>query len=199
LMPILPKHVYGEGDIQTNPANLKPVGSGPYKFKEYRPGEVLVLEKNEHYFRPGRPYLDQLVFRITQNPVVNVVGLERGEVHYLPFALVRLTDVDRLKANNKLAFTRDGYEALGPTNYLEFNHRHAPLGDVRVRKAIAHAVDKDFIQGKILAGYGKRLDGPLTSTSPFYVADKVRIYPLDLDKAKALLDEAGLPAKEGGT
>ncbi|RUM99532.1 ABC transporter substrate-binding protein [Pseudaminobacter arsenicus] len=198
LLPILPKHVYGEGDIRENPANLKPVGSGPFKFSEYRPGEVLVLDRNENFFRPGRPYLDRLIFRITQDPVVNVLGLERGDINYLPFALVRVSDIDRLKANENLTVTTDGYEAFGATNYLEFNLRHAPLDDVRVRKAIAHAVDKDFIQNKILAGHAKRLDGPLTESSPFYSAESLKKYELDLEKAKALLDEAGHPVKDGG-
>jgi len=197
LMPILPEHVYGVGDIQSNPANIKTVGSGPFKYKDYRAGEYLILERNKEYFMEG-PHFDELVLKVTQDPLVNVLGLERGEIDYLPFALVKITEIDRLRKNDKLVVTRDGYEAFGATNYLEFNLRVKPLSDLRVRQAIAYAIDKKFIVEKLLRGEANRLDGPLTASNPF-AADKLHIYDLDLERAKSLLDEAGHKPDASGT
>lgn len=197
LMPVLPEHVYGAGNIRENEANLRPVGSGPFRFTDYRPGEFLILDRHEGFFREGRPYLDRLLFNVNKDPVVNVLGLERGDVDYLPFALVRVKDVERLKENADLVVTTDGYEALGATNYLEFNHRVKPLDDVRVRKAISYAIDRDFIAERLLRGESRRLDGPLTASNPFATTD-LATYDVDLDKARALLDEAGHPAGADG-
>lgn len=198
LMPILPEHVYGVGEIQSNPANIKAVGSGPFTFKDYRAGEYLILERNKDYFMDEGPHLDQLVFKVSQDPLVNVLGLERGEIDYLPFALVKITEIDRLTKNENLVVTRDGYEAFGATNYLEFNLRVKPLDDVRVRQAIAYAIDKSFIIDKLLRGQANCLDGPLTPSNPF-ATDKLHIYNVDLDRAKALLDEAGHKPDASGT
>jgi peptide/nickel transport system substrate-binding protein len=66
LLPILPKHVYGDGqDLRTHPANLAPVGSGPFKLVRYDPGKTIVLKRHDGYFIPGRPYLDEIVWRGT--------------------------------------------------------------------------------------------------------------------------------------
>ena len=85
LMPILPKHVYGDGqDILTHPANLKPVGSGPFRFVEYVRGQFIRLERFDKFFIPNRPMLDSLVIRIVTDPTIMVLGLERQEVHMAP-------------------------------------------------------------------------------------------------------------------
>lgn len=191
LLPIIPQHVYGTQAIQTHPANNAPVGSGPFKFIEHRQGERIVLERNDKYFRPGLPYLDRLVFQIIKDPTTATLALERGELDYLPFAPVRVRDIARLESNPRVKATRRGYEALGPTNYLEFNHRVAPLDDKRVRQAISYAIDRDFIVKSLQAGLSRRLDGPFHHSSPFFDESALTKYPLDLDKANALLDAAG--------
>jgi peptide/nickel transport system substrate-binding protein len=198
LMPVLPKHVFGEGPIETNPANLAPIGSGPFKFVEYHPGEQVILGRNEQFFRKGKPYIDRLVFKIVTDPMATLLALERGEIHYLPLANVPLRDLKRVTANPALALTKSGYEAYGAVSYLEFNLRQPPLDDVRVRKAIAHAIDKNFIVNQLLSGQTIVLDGPLVKASPFHSDDLVR-YPLDLDLANRMLDEAGHPRNADGT
>ncbi|MCP4071152.1 MAG: hypothetical protein GY742_05350 [Hyphomicrobiales bacterium] len=80
MTPILPKHVYGNGqDIRTHPANLKPVGSGPFKFVSYTDKEI-VLEKYTDFFLLGRPRLDKVIFKI-MNPLVVPIAYETGAVH----------------------------------------------------------------------------------------------------------------------
>lgn len=191
LMPVLPKHVFGTEAIRTHPANNAPVGSGPFKFSEFKQGEHLVLTRNERFFRPNAPYLDRIVFKFFKDPSSAVLSLERGEIDYWPFALVRVHDTARLERNPKLKVTHKGYEAFGPTNYLEFNARVAPLNDKRVRQAIAYAIDTDFIVKSLQLGVSRRLDGPFHHSSPFYDDAALKKYNLDLNKANALLDETG--------
>ncbi|MGB6009275.1 MAG: ABC transporter substrate-binding protein [Castellaniella sp.] len=198
LLPVLPKHVYSTGPIQSHPANLKVVGSGPFKLVEFEQGKQIIMERNPDFFRENRPYLDRLVFRIYRDSVASVISVERGEVNYLPFAGVRVRDLKRLEGNPKIRVTSDGYEALGATNYLEINHRREGLKDPRVRQAIAHAMDKDFIAGGLLAGKAVRLDGPLTRSNVFYDAAALNQYAYDPQKATALLDAAGFGPKKNG-
>jgi len=82
LLPILPRHIYGDGrDILTHPANLAPVGSGPFKLVEYRPGVSITLSRYDGFFIPGRPYLDRIVIRLGDDPDAQVVAMERQTAH----------------------------------------------------------------------------------------------------------------------
>jgi peptide/nickel transport system substrate-binding protein len=95
LMPILPKHIYGDGqDLKTHPANLKPIGSGPYRLTEYRQGEYYTLEKFDKFFIPGRPKLDKIVVRLVSDQNAALVSMERGDVQALPF-VAGVRDIDR--------------------------------------------------------------------------------------------------------
>src|SRR4051794_36765404 len=76
---VLPRHIYEGTNILTNPANLAPVGNGPFKFKEWRKGEYLLLERNPNYWDAGRPYLDSIVVTFTPDEGARAVALEAGE------------------------------------------------------------------------------------------------------------------------
>lgn len=199
LTPILPEHVYGVGSIQSNPANARPVGSGPYRFVEWKPDEYLMLERHEKYFRPNRPYLDRVIMRLVEDPLTRVLAMEKGSVDYMPFSYVHFADVRRLEKNPKLKISTKGYEALGLVVYLNINLREAPLNDLRVRQAIAHAMDKDFIVNTLNHGLPRRLDGPLLPENPFFDAQSVTVYKHDLALANQLLDAAGHRRKASGT
>jgi len=199
LTPIIPEHVYGTsaGPIQSNPANNKPVGSGPYKFVDWKQGEELVLERHVDFFRQNAPYFDRLVFKIIEDSLTKSLSLEQGAIDYLPFSFLRVNDLKRLASNQELVITRDGYEALGPINYLELNLRVAPLNDIRVRQAIAHAIDKNFITKTLHQGFSRPLDGPLHSGNVYYDDSVIARYPYDPRKANQLMDAAGLKKKSG--
>jgi len=197
LTPILPEHVYGSGGpIQSHPANAKPVGSGPYKLVGWKPNESLVLERHAQYFRQA-PYYDRLAFKLSEDTLAHAISIERGTLDFLPFSFLRVNDLQRMMGNPDLVVTRKGYEALGPVIYLDINMREAPLSDLRVRQAIAHAIDKDFITKALHRGMSRRLDGPLHSGSPYFDAAALTRYDYDLKQANQLLDAAGLPRKEG--
>ncbi|MFV0474268.1 MAG: ABC transporter substrate-binding protein [Pikeienuella sp.] len=194
LLPILPKHVYDDGqEIKTHPANSRPVGSGPFMFEEYIEGRYVSVKAFPDFFREGRPYLDEIVFRIMPETEQQsrLISIEAGEVDYLPFSGMNSRNVERLKQRSDLTVTTDGFGAIGPVNYLEFNLRQPPFDNILVRRALAHMIDRDFITRALHRGQSKRLDGPLHSSSPFYDAGALTRYEVDPEKAKALLSEAG--------
>ncbi len=198
LLPIIPKHVYGDGqDLPTHPANLEPVGSGPFRFVEYVPGESIRLKRYEDYFIPGRPYLDEIVIRLEPDPKAQVIELERQEAH-LTAIFTELDGLDRLSQSEHLVVTERGYEGIGSINWLAFNLLRKPLDDKRVRQAIAYAVDPEFIIQHLHRGRTRRAPSPISPDSPFYDPN-VPTYKVDLDKANRLLDEAGYPAQSDGT
>lgn len=198
LMPILPRHVYGDGqDIQTHPANLNPVGSGPFRFVNYRPNEYWTLERFDRFFIPDRPYLDRIVGRVVNDPSVVVLGVERGELQMVPL-LSGVRDTDRLEKLASATVTPRGYEGVGPITWLAFNTQRKPLDDKRVRQAICYAADREAILKRLMGGKAKAATGPIVASSPFYEPD-VPLYALDLDKANALLDAAGHKRGADGT
>lgn len=198
LCPIMPKHVYGDGrDVSTHPANANGVvGSGPFKLVEFVPGQRIVMQKFDKFFIQGRPYLDKIVVTINPDAQSLALGMERGDIQMMAFASVS-TDLKRMQANPNLVLTRKGYEGIGGLNWLAFNLEKKPLDDVRVRRAIASAIDKNFIVKALHNGFSTVSDGPIVRSSPFYTDDLHR-YPFDLKRADALLDEAGLKRGANG-
>ncbi|CAB3897343.1 Heme-binding protein A [Achromobacter anxifer] len=191
LMPVLPKHIYDDGqDLKNHPRNSADVvGSGPFKFKEFKPGQEIVLEKFDKFFLPGKPYLDRIVVKINPDATNLLIGLERGDIGVLPF-MTEPTILRRAKDNPAIVMTSKGYEGIGALSWLAFNTARKPLNDVRVRQAIAYAIDKGFITKALNAGFAKPADGPIIGTSPYATPDVAK-YPLDLKKSEALLEEAG--------
>jgi peptide/nickel transport system substrate-binding protein len=189
--PIIPKHVFGDGqNIQTHPRNATPVGSGPFRVVEFKPRESIVLEKYPGFFIKDRPKFDRVIFRIIPDPAAQAIALERGEIDLLPGS-VTLSQFNQLAKSPQVVISRKGGEAIGPLGWLAFNLKKKPFDDVRVRQAIAHAIDREFIVKQLHQGITKVATGPIAPGSPYYT-DKVDPYRLDLDKANRLLDAAGL-------
>ncbi len=193
LMAIIPEHIYGDGqNPKSHPRNtVDVVGSGPFKLVEFKSGEHIILERYDGFFMEGRPYLDKIVMRIITDPAARAIAYENGEVHMGAFeSQPRI--INRLKEAEGLTVTADGYGAIGPLDWLAINTSKGPLADKRVRQAIAYSIDKNFIHNAIMQGAAKDAKTGIHPDSPFYEAD-VNDYALDLDKANALLDEAGYP------
>ena len=193
LMAIIPKHIYGDGqDPKTHPRNTENVvGSGPFKLVEYKSGEHVILERFDDFFIEGRPYLDKIVMRIITDPAARAIAYENGEIHMGAFeSLPRI--INRLKEVDSLTVTDEGYGGIGPLDWLAMNTTKGPLADVNVRKAIAYAVDKNFILNALMQGTASDSKTGIHPDSPFYNAN-VEGYDLDLDKSRALLDAAGYP------
>lgn len=199
LCPILPKHIYDDGkDLKTNPRNaVNVVGSGPFKLVEFVPGQRIVLERFDKFFLPGKPYLDKVIFNVTRDNASLILGMERGDIQMLPFIGGAL-DLKRLSKDPKIAITAKGYEGAGALNWLAFNLTRKPLSDLIVRKAIATAIDKNFIVKVLMGGFASVDDGPIIPSSPFATTDLTR-YPFDLKKAAAMLDAAGYKVGADGS
>ena len=196
LCPIIPEHIFGQGDIRDNPANLKPVGSGPFKVASFKPDEYLVLERNEDFFIPGRPYLDKIVFRIIPDAASRTLAMENQEADMYP-ELENAANILRLKKKDFLIATPEGYSLIGPLGWLEFNTRKAPFDNKKVRQAISYAIDRQAFTKNIFRGMAAIATGPIAPGTPFYTAD-VDKYDADLEKANKLLDEAGYPKGDDG-
>ena len=197
---VVPKHVFAGSNVLENPANTAPIGTGPYKFVEYQRGQYVIAERNPDYWRQGFPYLDRIVWRFITDRSAATAALETGAVQLSAYNGLPLADLDRLKNDERFEVSTRGVEANVFNNTLEFNTRRKELSDVRVRRAIVHAIDVPFFLENFLYGLGKPATGPIPSLSKeFYPADSAVPYPYDKKKAEALLDEAGYKRGAGGT
>lgn len=195
--PIIPAHLYEGTDFRDNPANAEPVGTGPFKFDEWQRGSYIRLAKNEDYWQEGKPYLDELVFNVVPDAASRAVAFETGDVDVLRGGDIEYFDVRRLAELPDVETTNAGWEFLSPIIWVQFNLRNEPMNDPRFRRAVWHAIDRDFIANSIWLGYAEPADGPLPPSSPYFNPD-LPAADYDPDKARALLDEMGLTANEDG-
>jgi peptide/nickel transport system substrate-binding protein len=197
-LPIMPKHIYGDGQpLATHPRNaVNVVGSGPFKVVDFKPGEHLIMERFDKFFLKDRPMLDRLIIREFKDPSSLLLAFEKGEID-VNTALTDPRDVDRAKKIPGATVVSDMAAGVGPLIWLAFNTKHPQLQDKRVRQAISFAVDREFITKTLFNGLHKRATGPIGSSSPFYTADVER-YDVNLQKAGQLLDAAGLKAGANG-
>lgn len=195
--PILPRHIYQGTDPLNNPANQRPIGTGPFKFAEWQRGQQVVMVRNESYFRPGLPKLERVIFRFIPNSAAAAAALERGEVDYL--WSVGGADVARLKALPTVKLEQNPAGAGGSycINTLVPNLKNPYLRTPRVRQAIYHAIDRQFILERINFGQGRVAQGPIASTLPFF-DPKLPQYSHDVARANQLLDAVGFLKKQDG-
>ena len=196
---VVPKHLYEGTDIAANPANNMLVGTGPFKFAEYKPGEYYRLERYTEYWSEDQPKLDEIVYRVLPDRAGAGTALEAEEIHLAAFSAVPLSDLARIGKEPGIQIISAGYEALTYQLVIEINHRRKELADLNVRQAIAHSIDKDFVVRTIFLGFAQPATGPVPHNSKeFYFAD-VEDYEFDVDKANAMLDEAGYKRGANGT
>jgi peptide/nickel transport system substrate-binding protein len=195
----VPKHIYDGTDIAKNPANTALIGTGPYKFAEHKPGEYYLLKRNEAYWDKDRPYLDEIVFQVLPDRAAAGNALEAAQIDLAAFSAVPLADLARIETVSGLKVYATGYEGLTYQLVVEINHTRKELSDVRVRQALAHAIDRDFVVNTIFLGYAKPSTGPIPQYDKTFYTDDVPRYPFDPAKANALLDEAGYPRGADGT
>ena len=184
----LPRHLLEGRDIdKANDYNRNPMGTGPYRVAEWKTGEYVLLEKVPDYWRgAGYPKIRKILFRFLANTTTRINQLKAGEVHLValvPWDKVReLRDVRALRLNQVVG---NGYE------HVTLNEkRYPPFADVRVRRALAHAIDRELIVRTILDGLVTTVNGPIQPLSWAYEPNVVK-YDFSPAKARALLDEAG--------
>jgi peptide/nickel transport system substrate-binding protein len=196
---IAPRHVFEGTNVLENPANTAPIGTGPFRFVQYERGQYVIAERNPTYWREGLPRLDRIVWRFITDRSAAAAALETGQVQESSYNGLSLADLDRLKSDPRFVVTTKGSEANAFNNTLEFNHRRKELADLRVRQAMAHAIDVPFFIENFLYGQGKPATGPIPSSSTAFYPGGAPPYPFDRKRAEALLDEAGYKRGAGGT
>ena len=194
--PIVARHVYQGTDPQTNPANSNPIGTGPFKLVSYTKGTEIRLARNPTYFKAGLPHLDGLVMRIIPDLAVQVLALENGEVDFL-WELPGPQQA-RLKGDPRFRTARTGYHPGGSNCIMtmSFNLDRPILKELRVRQAVAHALDRQAFLTQILFGDGKVAAAPISSEIPWAHAGGLALPRPDRAEAEKLLDGAGWK-KEG--
>jgi peptide/nickel transport system substrate-binding protein len=188
---ILPKHLFEGTDVANAPANLQPVGTGPFRFVAYEKGEMVELEKNPDYFRVGFPKVDRLVFRIAPSTTTAVMALERGEIDYLPG--LPGSEIERLRSLPSITITPSAGGSGGSfcQDVVIPNLTHPALRDLRVRRAIYMALDRQAIVDRVYFGQGTPSTGPISRRLEWVYSPDVRAYPHDQAEAERLLDAAG--------
>ncbi len=190
-MPMVPKHIYEGTDYRNNPANQTPIGTGPFKFKEWKKGSHIVLTRNNDYWKKGQPFLDEIVFRVIPDAASRAVAFEKGDVQVLRGGDVDNVDVKRIKALPNVEMTTKGWEMYAPLAFASMNQRKPPFNNLKVRQAVMHALNRKFIVDNIFFGMGKVATGPIASTTLYY--DKnVTQYEYSLAKARTLIQESGV-------
>ncbi|MGL4402365.1 MAG: glutathione ABC transporter substrate-binding protein [Fusobacteriaceae bacterium] len=173
--------------VTENNGNLQehPIGTGPYKFSEWKAGDSVRLERNDEYFLKP-PKFKTIVFRNIPEANSRTIALETGEVD---IALgISSVDEDNIQNNPGLELLRKPSISL---TYLGFNMKKAPFNNEKVRKAINYVVDKQSIIDAVLAGGGSIATSPI-APEVFGFTDNTKAYEYNLEKARELLKEAGL-------
>lgn len=221
---ILPRHLlqsaYGEGKFTQawglNAAPTEVAGLGPFRLKEYVPGQRLVLERNPYFWKEDRkgtrlPYLHELQFLFVANQDAQAIRFQAGD-----------TDVvDRISADNYEVLERDRKQRglrlqdLGPGleyNFLFFNlnnlkarslpgveRKQGWFGDVRFRQAVSSAIDREGIARLVYKGRATPLWGPVTQGNRFWLNQAIPHLPRSLERARELLKSAGFSWRSNGS
>jgi peptide/nickel transport system substrate-binding protein len=189
---ILPRHILEPAwktgvDLRTTRQNRFPIGSGPFRFREWKTGEKVVLEANPDYFE-GRPFLNRVVYRIIPDQSTIFLELKAQNIDMAGLTPIQYRRQTEYPAFQK-AFHRYRYLA-NAYGYLGFNLRDTRFQDKRVRQAISHAIDKQEIIEGVLLGLGRPAVGPYKPGTWWYKED-VKTFPFDPERATTLLAEAG--------
>lgn len=169
----------------------KIVGTGPFTFIQRIPNSQLVFERNENYWVPERPYLDRVEFTIISDGQAQLNALRTGQIHLADAIAYR--DLENLAKTDGYRSIR--YEGAEVQFYVGANLQNPALADVRLRQAIAYAIDRERIVSEVFRGVGYALDLPWPKSSPAFDADRNTRYTRDLAKAARALDGVPKPPK----
>ncbi|MDO9711486.1 ABC transporter substrate-binding protein [Paracraurococcus lichenis] len=191
--PIIPKHRYEGMEPTASPNNTAPIGTGPFRFKEWVRGSHVIYERNPDYWDQPKPYLDQLVVRFIPDAAARSAAFETGQLDLGYRTPVALADVERLRQVPSLKFETAGNAYSFNVTRLEFNLDNEYFRHAKVRQAIAHAIDRALIVRAIYYGVAVPCASPIAPGLKAFHDPAPSPFALDLKAAEALLDEAGFP------
>ncbi|NIR45489.1 MAG: hypothetical protein GWN99_13865 [Gemmatimonadetes bacterium] len=187
----MPRHVLGDvppAELAHHPfGSVSPLGNGPFRFVEHRPGDRWIFEANSDFPEPlgGRPNIDRLIYRVIENPTTRLGELLDGEVDiYISVEPSQVEAIEGHPHRRVIAYPTRAY------TFVNWNERRPFLQDARVRRALTMGIDRQQIVDVVRDGYGVLAKGPVP---PFHWAHHEELEPLphDRDGARALLDSAG--------
>ncbi len=166
-----------------------PIGTGPFVFVSWTREQVVLAGNKDFQQREGPPKIDKLIYRVIPDVDTLLLALQNGEVDIVFVMPRELAIMDRLKAADCKVIYRKSPTSLN----LMMNNKKKPFDDIRVRQAIAHAIDKDAISKHIFGGIGERLDNPYPQGLYGHTEKGLLRYDYNPEKAKELLAQAGYP------
>ncbi len=195
---VIPKHVWEKEDIGKSAFNITPVGTGPFKVVEWVKLDHVTFVANDKYFR-GRPYLDRVIMKTIPDVSVALAALERGDVHYLPpYGIIGGAPYQQVKALESKSHLEVRVYETTQAQHLYMRVDKPPFDNLKVRQAVAHAINKKELSDRMTVGYGKPLDSRVPPIIRWAYNAEVPVYTHDVAEANRLLDEAGLKRGEGG-
>jgi peptide/nickel transport system substrate-binding protein len=180
--PIIPKHIY-EGKNWNEAMSSEIVGSGPYKFVEWRKGQDLTVERNENYWGE-KPALREFTYRFIPDTNTLVAALESGEVSFI----YPPPDIGLLERLRDIEGTQVHYKAGVVWEHIAFNLEEVP--DLRIRQAVAYGLNREQIVNELLQGQVNPLQSYLVPGQKPYYTPAWEIYTYDQDRAKQLVQDA---------
>lgn len=194
---VIPKHIYAGSNIITNQINNAPIGTGPFKVKEWVRGSHVEYERNDKYWNPSLPYLDRLVIRWWRDPASRSAAFEANQLDIGTFNPIPMPDIPRLTGSGKFVAETKGYSNSAWVTTIEFNQRREIFNKREVRQALMQAIDRQFISDVVFFGHAHPSIGAIASSNTIFFTKDVQDYPFDAKKAAKLLDAAGYPVKGG--
>lgn len=194
MSPILPRHILADQNIRNTSFSRKPVGAGPYKLKSWEAGSRITLEASSTYFG-GKPHIQEVVYRIIPDEATMFMETRAGRLD-----VMNLNPLQYLRQTSGPFWEREyhKYRYLASVYiFLGFNMKHPFFADVRVRRAISLAINRDDLVNGVLLGQGVAAFGPYKPGTPVYHPD---LKPVKQDQAEAaaLLREAGFERGPNG-
>ena len=193
----MPKHIF-EGMTAVEMKNSdhvkkadKIVSSGPFKFKEIKPNEYVILERNEHWYEEGKPYLDEIHLKVMAQDVA-VGALKNGQIDFL--SDIAPSEFDTIKKMDHVTIEETQDFAY---QYLGFKVKNPKLSNKKLRQAIYYGINRQAMVDGILRGHGTVLNQHMPDAS-WAANEKLKdAYPYDPEKAKQILEEAGYKDIDG--
>jgi len=197
--PIIPRHLYEGTNALTNPHNNAPIGTGPYIFEKWVRGSYILYKRNPNYWDHSKPYLDQLVVKFIPDDAARSAAFETGDADLGYRTPVALNDVARLKTLPTLGFETVGNSYSFNVTSLQFNLDDPHFKDLRVRQAVAHAINRTIILQVAYFGLGQVTASPIAPGLKEYNDPTPSPYNFDIKAANELLDTAGYKRGADGT
>jgi len=190
-IPIFSKHQYKNGVDDYNNSNKihrNPIGTGPFKFKEWKTNERIVIDANKDYF-DGRPYLDEIITKVLPDANVEALNLINGDIDFVQSVTPGLkSQVAKDKDVQMKSYDQGRFDFIG------FNEATKPFNNENFRKALAYGLDRKAIVSKVMLGTAYLASGPMHPKIPQNNPD-VKALPYDVNKAMDYLDKAGYKKK----